>query len=67
MRTDWVDEQRQGAERPRRLHRTDWMALLTGLLFIAIGIRYLTGSAPDPVVMTPVLLGGLGIAKAIRR
>ncbi|WP_235558423.1 hypothetical protein [Sphaerimonospora mesophila] len=50
------------AERPRRVHRTDWMALLSGLLFIGIGIRYLTGPAPDPVVMAPVLIGGLGFA-----
>lgn len=50
------------AERPRRVHRTDWMALLSGLLFIGIGIRYLAGPVPDPVVMAPVLIGGLGFA-----
>ncbi|ETK33248.1 hypothetical protein GCM10009530_53560 [Microbispora corallina] len=61
-------------ERPRRVHRTDWMALLCGLLFIGIGVRYLTGPIPDPVIMAPVLVGGLGfaafvaiLAKAIRR
>ncbi len=61
-------------ERPRRVHRTDWLALLCGLLFIGIGIRYVTGPSPDPVIMMPVLLVGLGfagfvavIARAIRR
>ncbi|MBP2704794.1 hypothetical protein JOL79_13320 [Microbispora sp. RL4-1S] len=60
--------------RPRRRHRTDWMALLSGLLFVGIGVRYLAGPAPDPVIMAPVLVGGLGfaafvaiLAKAIRR
>lgn len=74
MRPDWGDERRQDVERPRRVHRTDYMALLTGLLFIGIGLRYLTGRAPDPVIMTSVLVGGLGVAafvaiivKAIRR
>ena len=62
------------SERPRHAHRTDWMALLCGLLFIGIGVRYLTGRSPDPVIMAPVLVGGLGFAafvailvKAIRR
>ncbi|WP_433499695.1 hypothetical protein ACQP1K_05050 [Sphaerimonospora sp. CA-214678] len=50
------------AERPRLVHRTDWMALLSGLLFIGIGIRYLDGPIPDPVVMAPLLIGGLGFA-----
>ncbi|MEW9526921.1 hypothetical protein [Microbispora sp. NPDC049125] len=61
-------------ERPRRVHRTNWMALLCGLLFIGMGIRYLTGPGPDPVIMAPVLVGGLGLAafvaiisRAIRR
>ncbi|GIH63561.1 MULTISPECIES: hypothetical protein [Microbispora] len=61
-------------ERPRRVHRTDWMALLCGLLFIGMGIRYLTGPDPDAVIMAPILVGGLGfaafvaiLAKAIRR
>jgi len=50
------------------------MSLLCGLLFIGIGIRYMTGPEPDAVIMVPVLIGGLGfaafvaiIAKAIRR
>jgi hypothetical protein len=60
--------------RRRIVHRTDWLALLSGLLFIGIGIRFLTGSAVDPLVMMPILLVGLGfagfvaiIAKAVRR
>jgi hypothetical protein len=60
--------------RPRRVHRTDWMALLCGLLFIGIGITYLAAPTADAVVMAPVVVGGLGfaafvaiIAKAIRR
>ncbi|MBO4270477.1 hypothetical protein [Microbispora triticiradicis] len=62
------------AGRPRRVHRTSWMCLLSGLLFIGMGIRYLTGPDPDAVVMAPLLVGGLGfaafvaiLAKAIRR
>ncbi|MCT9928689.1 hypothetical protein N5079_00495 [Planotetraspora sp. A-T 1434] len=61
-------------ERPRQAHRTNWMALLCGLLFVGIGVRYLTGPPPDAVIMAPVLVGGLGfaafvaiIAKALRR
>lgn len=61
-------------ERPSRVHRTNWMCLLCGLLFIGMGIRYLTGPDPDAVIMAPVLVGGLGFAafvailtKAIRR
>ncbi|MEU8173028.1 hypothetical protein AB0C14_09135 [Microbispora hainanensis] len=61
-------------ERPRRVHRTNWMSLLCGLLFIGMGIRYLSAPEPDAVVMAPVLVGGLGfaafvaiLAKAIRR
>ncbi|MBX6169679.1 MAG: hypothetical protein IRY84_18905 [Thermobispora bispora] len=61
-------------ERPRRVHRTNFMSLLCGLLFIGIGIRYMTGPEPDAVIMVPVLIGGLGfaafvaiLAKAIRR
>jgi hypothetical protein len=50
------------------------MALLCGLLFIGVGITYMAAPAADAVVMTPVVVGGLGfaafvaiIAKAIRR
>lgn len=54
--------------------RPDWMALLSGLLFIGIGIGYLAFPAPDPVLMLVLLLGGLGlsgvlalVARALRR
>jgi len=48
--------------RARRTHRTDWMALLSGLLFIALGIAFVSGDLKDPTVALPVLLGGLGLA-----
>ncbi len=58
----------------RLRHGTDWLALLSGLLFIGIGIRYLDPDRPDPLVIVPILLVGLGfagfvaiIAKAVRR
>ncbi|WP_248966292.1 hypothetical protein [Sphaerisporangium perillae] len=55
-------------------HKTDWLSLLAGLLFIGVGIRYLTPPAPDVMVMAPILIFGLGfagfvgiIAKATRK
>ncbi|MBO3747073.1 hypothetical protein J5X84_13430 [Streptosporangiaceae bacterium NEAU-GS5] len=61
-------------QRPKRSHPTDWLSLLCGLLFIGIGIRYVTAPTPDALVMLPILLVGLGfaglvavIAKAARR
>lgn len=69
---------RPAADEPRRKarlrHGTDWLALLSGLLFIGIGIQYLDLHRPDPLVIVPILLVGLGfagfvaiIAKAVRR
>ena len=66
------------ADAPRRKarlrHGTDWLALFSGLLFIGIGIRFLGPHRPDPLVIMPILLVGLGfagfvaiIAKAVRR
>ncbi|HLU75745.1 MAG TPA: hypothetical protein VKZ82_26455 [Nonomuraea sp.] len=49
-------------ERPRQLHRTDWMALLSGILFIVLGILIMTRSITDPLVLLPVLVTGLGFA-----
>ncbi|WP_336213058.1 hypothetical protein [Nonomuraea sp. LPB2021202275-12-8] len=49
-------------DRPRRLHRTDWMALLSGILFIVLGILVLTRSITDPLVLLPVTVVGLGFA-----
>lgn len=55
-------------------HRTDWLALLCGLLFIGIGAAFISDPAQDPLIMGPVLIVGLGfagfvaiIAKAVRR
>ncbi|GAT66519.1 hypothetical protein HS048_08530 [Planomonospora sp. ID91781] len=63
-----------GADRPGRWHRTDWMALLSGLLFLTVGILYLSVPSLHPGVMLPVVLGGLAcagfvavIARAVRR
>ncbi|GAA3136278.1 hypothetical protein GCM10010466_28840 [Planomonospora alba] len=74
MRPETRPEARSEQDRPSRWHRTDWMALLSGLLFVTVGILYL--SVPDlhPGVMLPVVLGGLACAgliavlsRAIRR
>ena len=65
---------RKPREPAKQRHPTDWLALLCGLLFIGFGIRYLTSPFPDPLIMVPILLAGLGfagfigiLAKAIRR
>ncbi|MCF6472188.1 hypothetical protein FAF44_27900 [Nonomuraea sp. MG754425] len=49
-------------ERPRRLHRTDWMALLSGVLFVVLGILVVTRSITDPLVLVPVMVVGLAFA-----
>lgn len=55
-------------------HRTDWMALLSGLLFIGAGAVFIGMPNVEPVIMLPVVLVGLGVAgmiailaRAIRR
>ncbi|MER5422433.1 hypothetical protein [Streptosporangium roseum] len=60
-------------ERGRR-HRTDWMALLSGMLFIAVGTVFISRPDIEPAIMIPVVLGGLGFAglvailvRAVRR
>ena len=45
-----------------RLHRTDWMALLSGMLFIAAGIIFVNQPTVDSLVMLPIMLCGLGFA-----
>ena len=57
-----------------RTHRTDWMALLSGLLFVVSGILFIALPGVEPLVMLPVILGGLGLAglvsilaRAVRR
>ncbi|MFJ2030311.1 hypothetical protein [Streptosporangium sp. NPDC087985] len=47
---------------PGRWHRTDWMALLSGLLFVGVGIVFVLRPAVESLIMIPVLLGGLGLA-----
>ncbi len=61
-------------ERRGLRHSTDWFALLGGLLFVGIGVRFIAGPHPDPLVMLAVLLVGLAVsglvaltAKATRR
>ncbi|MFG6193148.1 hypothetical protein [Nonomuraea sp. JJY05] len=49
-------------ERPRRLHRTDWMALLSGVLFVVLGILIVTRAITDPLVLIGVLVLGLAFA-----
>ncbi|MFI6596444.1 hypothetical protein ACIBHX_09350 [Nonomuraea sp. NPDC050536] len=60
-------------DRPRRLHRTDWMALLSGTLFVVLGILIVTRSITDPLVLVSLVVVGLGfsglvaiVARAIR-
>jgi hypothetical protein len=62
VRPDRIVDPADRPPRPRRTHRTDWLALLSGLLFIGIGVRYVMGANPDPMIVTPVLLAGLGFA-----
>ncbi|MEU8378914.1 hypothetical protein [Streptosporangium sp. NPDC048865] len=58
----------------RRVHRTDWMALLSGMVFIAAGIVFISEPSVPPLVMLMILVSGLGfaglvsiLAKVIRR
>jgi uncharacterized membrane protein HdeD (DUF308 family) len=49
-------------DKPRSVHRTDWMALLSGALFVVLGILLTTGSIKDPLVLVSLLVIGLGFA-----
>ncbi|MEU8247059.1 hypothetical protein [Nonomuraea sp. NPDC048916] len=49
-------------DRPSRLHRTDWMALLSGSLFVVLGILIITRAITDPLVLVSLLVVGLGFA-----
>ncbi|TMR10554.1 hypothetical protein ETD86_39130 [Nonomuraea turkmeniaca] len=49
-------------ERPRQLHRTDWMALLSGVLFVVLGILVVTRAITDWLVLSGVLVLGLALA-----
>ncbi|MFC6080695.1 hypothetical protein [Sphaerisporangium aureirubrum] len=46
----------------RYWHRTDWLSLFSGLLFVGIGVRYLVEPAPDALTMLLSLVFGLGFA-----
>ncbi|MEU3163511.1 hypothetical protein [Streptosporangium sp. NPDC006930] len=68
MRPD-IDRAKQ-----RRVHRTDWMALLSGVVFIAAGIVFISEPSVSPLVMLTILVSGLGFAglvtilvKSVRR
>ncbi|SEM08240.1 hypothetical protein [Nonomuraea pusilla] len=52
-------------DRPRSLHRTDWMALLSGLLFVVLGILVLTGELNDSVTLGALVVVGLGFAGVV--
>ncbi|TDD39599.1 hypothetical protein E1286_35130 [Nonomuraea terrae] len=49
-------------ERPRRGHRTDWMALLSGVLFVVLGILIVTRAITDPLILIGVMVLGLAFA-----
>ncbi|MCA2224378.1 hypothetical protein [Nonomuraea aurantiaca] len=49
-------------DKPRRVHRTDWMALLSGTLFVVLGILLLTRAITDPLVLVSLVIIGLGFA-----
>ncbi|NUW30364.1 hypothetical protein HTZ77_02830 [Nonomuraea sp. SMC257] len=49
-------------EPARRTHRTDWMALLSGMLFVALGALVLTGELKDPLGLLVLLVVGLGFS-----
>ncbi|MEU8359196.1 hypothetical protein AB0C27_24565 [Nonomuraea sp. NPDC048882] len=57
---------RRDVERPdrayRRVHRTDWMALLSGVLFIVLGILTVTRTIREPLVLVGVTVLGLAFA-----
>ncbi|PRX68142.1 hypothetical protein B0I32_103103 [Nonomuraea fuscirosea] len=53
---------RRKVERPRRVHRTDWMALLSGVLFIVLGILTVTRTIRDPLILVGVMVLGLAFA-----
>lgn len=58
---EWAPDDPDGERRSLR-HRTDWLSLLGGLLFIGMGIRFIAGPPIDPVTMLAVLLTGLAFA-----
>jgi len=49
-------------ERVRQLHRTDWMALLSGVLFVVLGILVVSGVVKDALAMIGLTVVGLAFA-----
>ncbi|MFI9589552.1 hypothetical protein [Nonomuraea sp. NPDC052265] len=52
-------------QRVRRLHRTDWMALLSGTLFVVLGILVVTRELRDALVLIGVTVVGLAFAGVV--
>ncbi|MER6577988.1 hypothetical protein [Nonomuraea sp. NPDC001023] len=52
-------------ERVRRLHRTDWMALLSGTLFVVLGILVVTRVLTDALVVVGLTVVGLAFAGVV--
>ncbi|MEU1386425.1 MULTISPECIES: hypothetical protein [unclassified Nonomuraea] len=52
-------------ERVRRLHRTDWMALLSGTLFVVLGILVVTRELRDALVLVGLTVVGLAFAGVV--
>ncbi|MER6513036.1 hypothetical protein ABT158_39945 [Nonomuraea sp. NPDC001636] len=52
-------------ERVRRLHRTDWMALLSGTLFVVLGILVVTRVLTDALVLVGLTVVGLAFAGVV--
>ncbi|GAA2311893.1 hypothetical protein GCM10010149_73320 [Nonomuraea roseoviolacea subsp. roseoviolacea] len=46
----------------RGIHRTDWMALLSGMLFVALGALVLSGGLKDPLALVGLVVVGLGFS-----
>ncbi|HEX4817341.1 MAG TPA: hypothetical protein VFV66_31755 [Nonomuraea sp.] len=53
---------RREVERPSGVHRTDWMALLSGVLFVVLGILIVTRALTDALVLIGVMVLGLAFA-----
>jgi uncharacterized membrane protein HdeD (DUF308 family) len=49
-------------ERVRQLHRTDWMALLSGVLFVVLGILVVSGVVKDALTVIGLTVVGLAFA-----
>ncbi|MFF0863187.1 hypothetical protein ACFYUV_15630 [Nonomuraea sp. NPDC003560] len=52
-------------ERVRRVHRTDWMALLSGTLFVVLGILVVTRVLTDALLLAGLTVVGLAFAGVV--